>query len=83
MICDSCSETLAAQLVLEINFTQEVPPELIKWAKKLPLYRDKRFVLAKISRLKNKILSKLSAQKISAALLLRQRQLKDLRINYR
>jgi len=83
IICDNCSEALAAQLVLEIDITQEVTPELIKWAKALPVYQSDTSVLAKISRLKKKILAKLAAQKFIAALLLHHRQLKDLRVNYR
>jgi hypothetical protein len=82
IFCDSCSEALAAQLLIEVDLTQETPLELIKWAKALPVYRSNAFGLARIFRLKNKILPKLSVQRFIATLLLRQRQLKNLLINY-
>lgn len=82
ILCESCSEALAAQMVIEIDITQEAPSDLIKWAKALPVYRSNAFGLAKMLRLKKKFLLRLSAQKLIAALLSRQRQLK-LRFNYR
>ena len=83
IICDNCSEALAAQLVIEIDLAQEIPSELIKWAKGLPVYRSNTFGLARMFRLKKKIFTKLSAQRFIAVLLLRHRQLKNLLINYR
>jgi hypothetical protein len=83
IICDNCSEALAAQLVIEIDLTQEIPSELIKWAKALPVYRSNTLILAKMFRLKKKIFTKLSAQRFIAALLSRHRQLKNLLISYR
>jgi hypothetical protein len=82
IMCDNCSEALAAQLVIEIDVTQEVPPELIKWAKGLPVYRHDSRALIRILRLKKKILSKLATQKF-ISVLLRHLQLKNLLINYR
>ena len=83
ILCDSCSEVLVVQLVIEIDTTQEAPPELISWAKRLPVYCSNTRVLARIFQLKKSVLLKLSAQRFIAALLSRQRQLKNLLINYR
>jgi hypothetical protein len=82
ILCDNCSEALAAQLVIEIDLTQEAPPELIKWAKELPVYYSDARALARIFRLKKKILTKLATQKFISALL-RHLPLKNLLINYR
>ena len=82
IICDNCSEALAAQLVIEIDISWQAPPELIRWAKALPVCRSDSRILTKISHLKNKIFTKLAAQKFIAALL-RHLQLKNLLINYR
>jgi hypothetical protein len=82
IICDNCSEALAAQLVIEIDISRQAPPELIRWAKALPVCRSDSRILTKISHLKNKIFTKLAAQKFIAALL-RHLQLKNLLINYR
>lgn len=83
ILCDSCSEILAAHLVIEIDFTQEIPPDLIKWAKKLPVCPGNTRVLAKISRLKKKVILKLAAHKFIATLSLLQRQLRLIKFNFR
>jgi hypothetical protein len=83
IICDSCSESLAVQLALEIDPPREIPPALIKWAKQLPVYRSNSFILAEIFRLKKKILSKLSTHKITTAIFLLQQQLKFAKFNFR
>ena len=83
IICDNCSEALAAQLVIEIDISRQAPPELIRWAKALPVCRSDSRILTKVSHLKNKIFTKLAAQKFIAALLLRHRHIRNLLINYR
>lgn len=82
ILCDSCSESLAAQLVIETDVTQEAPPELIKWAKALPVYRSGARVLIRMLRMKKKILAKLTTHKF-ISILLRRLQLRNLLINFR
>jgi|GEM_PF-3724329 len=83
ILCDSCSEFLAAQLSKEIGLTQEIPGELIKWAKGLALYRNNAADLSWISCLKKKVFPKLIAQKFITLLLWRNRQPKKPVVNYR
>jgi hypothetical protein len=82
VICEKCSDSLAAQFNTEIEVTQEIPPDLINWAKALPIYRGDIRVLVKVLRLKKKIFMKLASQRIIAALL-RHPQLKNFLIGYR
>lgn len=77
IICESCSDSLAAQLAIEMDAEEEMPSSLINWAKSLPLYHSNTRTVVKILRLKKKILTKLSSHKLIVTLL-RQVQLRNL-----
>ena len=82
IICENCSDSLAAQLAIEKDAEQEIPSNLRKWAKALPVYHSNTRTVVKILRLKKKIFLKLSSHKLIAAML-RHLQLRSLLIDYR